>query len=128
MTRTQRKAEDRAKEKRRLVPTGELTHPLFYLAQERAFAPGIVKEWPKVFVMPRLVPHGRAVLQTHEQIANELRRLGYTVTAPVEPKPTLTTRTIEPVPYTSEPFIDYPTQPDFNNNARIQADQDKDRK
>ena len=59
-------------------------HPIFYIAQERAFAPGIVKAWPAVFRMPRNCPNGRLVLQTHEQVADEFRRLGWGVTPPRE--------------------------------------------
>jgi hypothetical protein len=58
-----------------------MEHPIFYIAQERAFAPGIVKEWPTVFTMPS-VPHGRLVIQTHAQVIDELRKLGYTITPP----------------------------------------------
>lgn len=81
---THAKAARIAKERSRFVNTEEVRHPLFYIAQERAFAPGIVREWPKVWRMQRLCPNGRAVLRTHAQIADELRRIGYTVIAPPE--------------------------------------------
>lgn len=51
----------------------------FYRAQERAFCPGIVKEWPKVWRMPRKVPHGRLVAVTVDEIIAELRENGYIV-------------------------------------------------
>lgn len=57
----------------------------FYRAQERAFAPGIVKDWPKVWQMPRKVPHGRLVAVTVEQVIAELRENGYHVSKTVPP-------------------------------------------
>lgn len=54
----------------------------FYRAQERAFAPGIVREWPKVFQMPRKVPHGRLVKVSLSAVVTELRELGYFVLEP----------------------------------------------
>lgn len=57
----------------------------FYRAQERAMCPGIVKEWPKVWRMPRKVPNGRLVAVTVEQVIAELRENGYTVIEPTPP-------------------------------------------
>lgn len=33
----------------------------WYETQERAFAPGIVRDWPDVIRQPRKLPHGRLV-------------------------------------------------------------------
>ena len=54
----------------------------FYRAQERAVAGSIVKEWPKVWRMPRKVPHGRLVAVTVEEVIAELRENGYQVIEP----------------------------------------------
>jgi hypothetical protein len=54
----------------------------FYRAQERAFAPGIVTEWPKVWRMPRKVPNGRLVAVTVDEVIRELRANGYTIIEP----------------------------------------------
>lgn len=49
----------------------------FYRAEERAFAPGIVTEWPKVWRMPRKVPNGRLVAVTVPQVIAELQASGH---------------------------------------------------
>ena len=54
----------------------------FYRAQERAFAPGIVRDWPKVFRMPRKCPHGRLVAVSLADVVHELRGLGYRIEEP----------------------------------------------
>lgn len=48
-----------------------------YRAEERAFAPGIVTDWPKVWRMPRRVPNGRLVAVSVQQVIDELRGAGY---------------------------------------------------
>jgi hypothetical protein len=56
----------------------------FYRAQERAMAPGIVTEWPKVWRMPRKVPNGRLVAVSVQQVIAELRDNGYLCYEPEE--------------------------------------------
>lgn len=58
----------------------------FYRAQERAMCPGIVKEWPKVWRMPRKVPNGRLVAVSVDEVIAELRENGYTVVPPESEK------------------------------------------
>ena len=56
----------------------------FYRAQERAMAPGVVAEWPKVWTMPRKVPNGRLVAVSVAQVIAELRENGYLCYEPSE--------------------------------------------
>lgn len=32
---------------------------IIYITEERAYAPGIVKQWPNVIRLPKKIPHGR---------------------------------------------------------------------
>lgn len=57
----------------------ETEHPIFYIAQERAMAPGIIKEWPKVVAKPNKMYNARLVRLTHEQVIRKLESLGYKV-------------------------------------------------
>ncbi len=57
----------------------------FYRAQERWGCAGMVKEWPKVFRMPRKLPHGRLVRVSLAEVVKELREIGYVVTEPLTP-------------------------------------------